>query len=245
MRTWEECKREWEAELERMRNSNDEYSQKVVPLLEIGLEPFCFPPIGINLSSSEYKGFIQLGRDLKQIHGWCWSGKDIHERVRLNTKMPTSDNPTGTGNPPGVKVPRKGFYKVLEVNNDKTIYCYYNYKDFDCFVEETIIIIDARKLYNLHSIGPKQHNIHAGDIIWVKKDPALVEQNYKGKYSNSYKIEWDFKVHEWNPYNHDDRPCGITFEEAEKESWDVMTGGMCGDYPGELEEDIYYDSLGH
>ena len=51
--------------------------------------------------------------------------------------------------------------------------------------------------------------------------------------------------YEWNPYNHDDRPCGITFEEAEKESWDVMTGGMCGDYPGELEEDIYYDSLGH
>ena len=244
MRTWEECKKEWELKLDSFHNSNDEYSQKIVPFLEMGLKPSSFPPIGIRLSVEEYKIFLQQGHNLMQIHGWCWSGKDIHEAVRINTKLQTKDNPTGTFNPSGTKVPRKGFYKVMEMHDDKTLCCYYNYKDYDVFVEE-IVLIDGRKLYNSHSIGPKQHNVQVGDVIWVKKDPTLIEQMYKGKYSNAYKIEWDFKVHNWNSQFYDDRPCGMTYEEAERETWDVMTGGMCGEYPGESEEDMFYESLGY
>lgn len=148
---------------------------------------------GIHLTIDEYNIFKKENRNIEQIHGWCNSGKYIHEMERLCSHLPSSDNPSGVGNNIGLKTPRKGFYRVIDVLDDKecTLVCYYNYHDPDEFVEEEVEI-SSRPLYNKSSIGPKDHLLKVGDILHVKEDVQLVEAKYDGKVYTAYKIVWDY-----------------------------------------------------
>ena len=173
IRTWDECLKEW------AENKLDSRIKNM---------------FGIHLTIEEYNIFKKEKRNIEQIHGWCNSGKYIHEMERLCSHLPSSDNPSGVGNNIGLKTPRKGFYRVIDVLDDKecTLVCYYNYHDPDEFVEEEVEI-SSRPLYNKASIGPKDHLLRVGDLLHVKEDVQLVEAKYDGKVYTTYKIVWDYK----------------------------------------------------
>lgn len=191
MRDWEEYKHIWVNELERLRNSEDPLNKKIYTFIEQSMEVNCVPPIGIELSVAEYSRLRKAGYDLKEIHGWCYSGKDMHERVRLISYIEES----GRTKKIGVTTPRKGFYYVRGVNKkDAVLSCYYNYQNHDEFLSETVEI-SRGPFYNYVSIGPKQQSIGVGDIIEVKTDPILVEYSKNGNNLNAYKIEWTLTKH--------------------------------------------------
>lgn len=172
IRSWEECLKEWE------ENKLD-YRVKNM--------------FGIHLTIDEYNIFKKEKRNIEQIHGWCNSGNYIHEMERLCSHLPTKDNPSGVGNNIGLKTPRKGFYRIINVldDNERTLVCYYNYHDPNEFVEENVEI-SSRPLYNKVSIGPKDHMLRVGDILHVKEDVQLVESKYNGELYTAYKIVWDY-----------------------------------------------------
>ena len=173
IRSWEECLKEWD------ENKLD-YRVKSM--------------FGIHLTIDEYNIFKKENRNIEQIHGWCNSGKYIHEMERLCSHLPSSDNPSGVGNNIGLKTPRKGFYRIIDVLDDKerTLVCYYNYQDSDEFVEEEVEI-SSKPLYNKASIGPKGHLLRVDDILHVKEDVQLVDEKYDGEVYTAYKIVWEYE----------------------------------------------------
>ncbi len=173
IRSWEECLKEWD------ENKLD-YRVKSM--------------FGIHLTIDEYNIFKKENRNIEQIHGWCNSGKYIHEMERLCSHLPSSDNPSGVGNNIGLKTPRKGFYRIIDVLDDKerTLVCYYNYHDSDEFVEEEVEI-SSKPLYNKASIGPKEHLLKVGDILHIKEDVQLVDEKYNGEFYTAYKIVWEYE----------------------------------------------------
>lgn len=166
MKTWDEYKQMWAEEVERLRNSEDGIDKLCYKYLEEGLIMSRIPPVGVELSIAEYKGLKEAGYKLNEIHGWCWSGREMHDRVR----------PANVG----VKTPRKGFYYVRQIVPDQSILiCYYNYKDCRDFLEESVEISKA-PFYNVVSIKPKIQNIGVGDIIEVRSDPKLIMHSRNG-----------------------------------------------------------------
>ena len=181
MKDWEEYKRMWADEVERLRNSEDEIDKLCYKYLEEGLIMSRIPPVGVELSIVEYKELKDAGYNLNEIHGWCYSGRAIHERVRPYDV--------------GLNTPRKGFYFVRQIIRDKSIFvCYYNYKDCKEFLEETVEISKI-PFYNYVSTGPVKQQIGVGDIIEVSDQPILKEYSENGHNKNSYKIVWSLKKH--------------------------------------------------
>lgn len=188
-RSWEECVAEWE-KCKQCFKSN----KAIYDMIEVGSVPASFPPIGVCLTIAEYNQFKREKRDLQKIQGWCYSGKSFHAAVRLFSHLPNNLNTTGVGNMIGLKTPRRGFYRIIDVLDDKerTLVCYYNYHDSEEFVEEEVEI-SSRPLYNKSSIGPKDHLLKVGDILHVKEDVKLVEAKYDGEVYTTYKIVWDYE----------------------------------------------------
>ena len=179
-RTWEECLQDWSDYLNRIRDSSNPLNKSILSSIENGLEPSVFPPVGICLTVDEYNYFFFFLRDIKEIYGWCESGKKIHDCVRLSTKY---------GQRIGPDTPRKGFYKVVDVNSDE-VKCLYNYRRYTTFYDE-IITIKLHPFYNNVSEGPKAVQLMVDDIIEVK-DVLLVDSVYDGKRDKAYKVIWDF-----------------------------------------------------
>lgn len=178
-RTWATCLQDWENYKEKLRNSADPLVRKIFyEPINKGIK---WPMIGICLSIEEYQRFVAEGRRIEDIMGYCESGKQTHEDVRLakNVGMSTI----------GLTTPRNGFYKVVAVSGDD-ITCYYNHDRGDAFLDETVEI-SSKPLYNKASVGPKAYRIKAGDIIKVE-DVDLVELTYNGNPYSTYKIIWDF-----------------------------------------------------
>ena len=122
MKDWEEYKRMWADEVERLRNSEDEIDKLCYKYLEEGLIMSRIPPVGVELSIVEYKELKDAGYNLNEIHGWCWSGREMHNRVRP-AKV-------------GLKAPRKGFYQVRQIVPDEhMLICYYNYKNYNFCID--------------------------------------------------------------------------------------------------------------
>lgn len=181
MKAWEEYKRMWTDEVERLRNSEDELDKLVYKYLEEGLLMSRIPPVGVELSIAEYKELKEAGYNINEFHGWCWSGREMHERIR----------PANLG----LQTPRKGFYFVRQIVADKSILiCYYNYKNCSDFLDETVEISRV-PFYNAVSIKPKVQNIGVGDIIEVKCAPELILHSENGKNLNAYRIEWNLIKH--------------------------------------------------
>lgn len=189
IRVWEECVAEWEKCKQGFKSNKAIYD-----MIEAGSVPASFPPIGVCLTTAEYNQFKSEKRDLQKIQGWCYSGKNFHATVRLFSHFPNGNDSTGVGNMIGLKTPRKGFYRVIDVldDNERTLVCYYNYHDSDEFVEEEVEI-SSKPLYNKASIGPKDHLLRVGDILHVKEDVQLVEAKYEGEIYTAYKIVWDYE----------------------------------------------------
>ena len=82
MKTWEDYKQSWSNEIERLRYSENQLDKMKYAYIEQGLDMSCIPPVGIELPITEYRQLKEDGYDLHEIHGWCYSGKDMHERVR-------------------------------------------------------------------------------------------------------------------------------------------------------------------
>ena len=162
-------------------------------MIEAGSVPAAFPPIGVCLTIAEYNQFKSEKRDLQKIQGWCYSGKSYHATVRLFSHFPNGNDSTGVGNMIGLKTPRRGFYRIIDVLDDKerTLVCYYNYQNSDEFVDEEVEI-SSKPLYNKASIGPKEHLLKVGDILHIKEDVQLVEEKYDGEVYTAYKIVWDY-----------------------------------------------------
>ena len=191
MKKWEEYKHLWSEEVIRLRYSENRLDKMKYSFLEEGLEMSCIPPVGIELSVMEYRQLKETGYNLHEIHGWCYSGKDMHERVRLTSRIVESGRTKNIG----MTTPRKGYYYVRKVCKENAIFlCYYNYQRSDEFIEETVEISKI-PFYNFVSIGPKKQSIGVGDIIEVKTDPVLVEYSKNGHSLNSYKIEWNLIKH--------------------------------------------------
>lgn len=242
MRTWEDCKREWKRKLERLRASNNEMDRKYAQLLEEGNEPLCFPPIGIELSLNEYHLFDLQSQDIKEIHGWLPFGRDIHERVRSVFRLPNIEDPNRLG--PKIKetTPRKGYYWVLGLSetNQNILVCRYNaFGDKEFGFEN--VEINKIPLFSKYADKP-QRRIKEGDIIQVKEHPTLLVVDKEGKKVGAYKIVWDYKGYR-NPNIESSN--GETYEDACRESFLVLTGGLCDNYSSELDEDVVYESLGY
>ena len=181
MKKWEEYKQLWSDEVIRLRNSENRLDKMKYAYIEQGLEMSCIPPMGIELSVIEYSHLKEAGYNLHEIHGWCYSGKDMHERARPYNV--------------GTTTPRKGFYFVRLINKeDARLLCYYNFKSRNEFLEETVEISKI-PFYNFVSIGSKKQSIGVGDIIEVKANPVLVECSKNDHSLNSYKIEWNLIKH--------------------------------------------------
>lgn len=188
-RSWEDCEQLWREKYAEYAKQETEFAKLIFPLLERNLEPSKMPPIGICLTAEEYVRFKAEGRDFKRIHAWCWSGHDIHERMRLHL------NPVNIQHEycVGVKTPRKGLYKVIE-KHDAMLRCYYlgkevrnDQNELD-FLEETVEI-NSSPLFNYNSIGPKDYSIEVGDIIRVDDNRLVSSPRFNSK---TYAITWSF-----------------------------------------------------
>jgi len=189
-RSWEDCERLWQEKYSEYAKQETEFAKIIFPLLECNHEPSTMPPIGICLSSEEYIRFKEEGRDFKKIHAWCWSGHEMHERMRLHLNSPINlQNEYCVG----LKTPRKGIYKVVE-KNDVMLRCYYLGKDvrnekneLDFLAE--IVEINSNPLFNYNSVGPKDYSIEVGDIIRVDDNKLVSSPRFNSK---TYAITWSF-----------------------------------------------------
>jgi hypothetical protein len=174
-RTWAECQRAWESLKESLRNS-DQINQMIYNSI---CEGHRWPLVGVCLSIEEYERFTREGRNLKEIGGYCESGMQTHEDVRLFKNVGMHEL--------GLTTPRKGYYKVVRINGE-TMTCYYNHDRGDAFLPEEVEI-NKKPLFNRASVGPKHTEIRVGDVIRVE-DTTLVEQSYNGSTYTSYKVVW-------------------------------------------------------
>lgn len=188
-RSWEECEQLWRQEYDRLAKQETEAASIIYKMLSQGSVPSSMPPIGICLTAEEYKRFKAEGRDFKRIHAWCWSGREMHNMVRLNLNTP---HMLKTGeNLLGLQTPRKGIYKVVGIN-ENILQCYYladevlNAEGELDFLDE-IVEINSRPLYNYYSSGPKGHELKIGDIIRVLDNQLKKLHLSEGK---TYAITW-------------------------------------------------------
>ena len=187
-RSWDELKSLWQGVYHSIEGGETELDRKYFELLKNGLSPTCMPPVGVCLSSDEYKYYKASGYDLRSIHAWCWSGKDIHEEMRLHFDKIV-----------GALTPRVGYYKVVgadikEGEKPARLYCYYIAKDIRNkgneldFVDE-VVEINPSPLYNYYSHGQKNAEIKEGDIIKVLYNGIRDLHRTEGK---AYVIYWEF-----------------------------------------------------
>lgn len=178
MRTWEELEQLW-------FNMYREYEKQE------GQVPSVMPPFGVCLTTKEYAHYKSEGRNLRKIHAWCWSGREMHATMRMHLNTPSMAK---IGEPiVGPLTPRIGIYKVVRMDSD-SLYCYYLGKDIRDvdnnldFLEE-IVEINPSPLYNYYSKGPKDYDIVTGDIIIVSDNQLKQLHLSEGK---TYSITWRF-----------------------------------------------------
>lgn len=188
IRSWDELKNIWQGIYHSLEGGETERVKENFELLRNGFSSTTMPPIGVCLSTNEYRFYKAEGYDLQSINAWCWSGKDIHKIMRLHL-----DKVVGT------LTPRVGYYKVVrtdakEGEKPARLYCYYIVKpilrgseELD-FLEE-IVEINPSPLYNYHSYGPKNAEIKEGDIIKVLSNDLRDLHRTEGK---TYVIHWEF-----------------------------------------------------
>jgi hypothetical protein len=188
IRSWDELKNIWQCIYHSLEGGETERVKENFELLRNGFSSTTMPPIGVCLSTNEYRFYKAEGYDLQSINAWCWSGKDIHKIMRLHL-----DKVVGT------LTPRVGYYKVVrtdakEGEKPAKLYCYYIVKpilkgseELD-FLEE-IVEINPSPLYNYHSYGPKNAEIKEGDIIKVLSNDIRDLHRTEGK---TYVIHWEF-----------------------------------------------------
>lgn len=188
IRSWDELKNIWQGIYHSLEGGETERVKENFELLRNGFSSTTMPPIGVCLSTNEYRFYKAEGYDLQSINAWCWSGKDIHKIMRLHL-----DKVVGT------LTPRVGYYKVVgtdakEGEKPARLYCYYIVKpilkgseELD-FLEE-IVEINPSPLYNYYSYGPKNAEIKEGDIIKVLSNDIRDLHRTEGK---TYVIHWEF-----------------------------------------------------
>ena len=171
-------------------------------------------PNGIELTPSEYRYFREHGFDLDRIAGWCMSGRDAHEFMRLIAPAPgysadaSEEDWSGEIIDLGMLAPRAGFYKVVKIDDVKAD-CYYTRSRTLDFLDE-IVTINLEPLYNKRSSrGPKDWKIKEGDIINVMRTsvkryffPEHLEEAKELTYA--YRVEWRIIIDEIVPYTYNE-----------------------------------------
>lgn len=156
-RTWEECVEEWNALKRFYITSENPKHSMIRSSLENGSIPFKIPPFGIKLSAFEYSKFKNERRDLREIEGWCASGRNIYNHLVTDSKLKKELSSNA-------KIPRRGFYKLVQIVNpytsNCTLLCYFNFENSDEFVEE-IIEIEGKRIDLM--------NLQIGKIFQVSK----------------------------------------------------------------------------
>lgn len=191
VRSWDELEQLWLDMYHKYEKKETEYDEVVYNMLSQGLIPSAMPPIGVCLTTEEYALYKSERQDFKKIHAWCWSGRDMHETMRVYLNTPSM---TKIGEPiVGLLTPRKGIYKVIRMDSS-SLYCYYLGKDirdednnYD-FLED-IVEINPSPLFNYYSKGPKEYDIATGDIIIVTDNQLKKLHQSEGK---TYSITWMF-----------------------------------------------------
>lgn len=156
-RTWEECVEEWNALKRFYITSENPNHSRIRRLLEDGYIPQQMLPFGIKLSAFEYSKFKNEKRDLREIEGWCASGRNIYNHLVTDSKLKKELSSNA-------KIPRRGFYKLVQIVNpytpNCTLLCYFNFENSDEFVEE-IIEIEGKRIDLM--------NLQIGKIFQVSK----------------------------------------------------------------------------
>jgi hypothetical protein len=177
-RTWEQCLQAWVSYKENLRTQGNAGAH----IYEQICKGIRWPMIGVCLSVKEYQRFTREGHNLDQIMGYCESGSQIHDHVRMYKN-------TGIEHTLGLSTPRKGFYAVIGINGGDLI-CYYNHDQGDDFLPEEVVI-NRSPLFNKASQGPTYDDIKVGDIIQVD-DTKLVERTWNGSSYTTYSVTWRF-----------------------------------------------------
>lgn len=195
IRSWEDLEELWLDMYHKYEKQETEYDGIVFKMLSQGQVPAAMPPIGVCLTAEEYARYKSEGQDFNKIHAWCWSGRDMHETMRLHLNTPNWV--TYGENIVGVTTPRQGIYKIvrIESNNEEIptkLFCYYIGKEVKNenneldFLEE-IVEVSASPLYNYYSDGPKSTILNVGDVIAIQKNRLQKLHRSSG---STYAITW-------------------------------------------------------
>lgn len=208
--------------------------------LPAGCVPFTMPPAGVELPIDIYNAFILYGVKIPD-NLWSYSGRRMHNHIRMFYYEKI-----------GTLTPRKGCYYIVDCTNQEKTLAYYTY-NLDLHSDDLysvpiseifsleLVCVNLKPLFNFVSESvDKKRKIENGEFICVE-DVSVVENEYKGKVYNSYKVKWYIDEPRCDEMYRDS---GYTREEAEEASWYALTGGQRGDYPGEFGADDMYDKLG-
>lgn len=206
IRTFEECQDQWNRilaeKIREYKNSDDPQLQLIASeFLEKGFVVHTWPPMGFEFSIDEYSQYIEDAK--KILHGWCRTGRKIHEYYQHKSALFA-----------GYYNPREGYYKIIKapyrdsaLENDfasatnykraqfrdsnlistESIFCdcYYNCLDGDDFMEESVII-RLNPLFNTCS-HCKNGRVTAMDL----KEGQVIHIFEVTLDSGRYRIEWE------------------------------------------------------
>ncbi len=206
IRTWEECKEQWQSFLTRKiqeyEKSDKPVDRSLAEIYRMGQVPLSFPPAGLELTADEFLQYQKENRNIEEIQGWCRTGKDIHSYFKTKASSKAGEYNPREGYYKIVKAPYKdaqleakvfqatSYNRALNGHYNTTLTCtfcdcYYNCLDGETFIEEPVTI-RLNPLYNRDSYsynGPRIVNeLREGQIIHIIR-VTLIDK--------SYEIEWE------------------------------------------------------
>ena len=111
IRTWEECKEQWQSlltkKIQEYEQSSRPVDRSLAELYRTGQVPLSFSPAGLELTADEFLQYQKENRNIDEIHGWCRTGKAIHSSYKTKANFRS-----------GEYNPREGYYKIVK---EKTI----------------------------------------------------------------------------------------------------------------------------
>lgn len=206
IRTWEECKEQWQSMLQdkirQCEQSDKPWARSEADIYRMGQVPYSFPPVGLELSIDEYLQFQKEHRRIDEIHGWCRTGKAIHDYYKTKANWEA-----------GKYNPREGFYKIVRapfsdlwlddsfksaidyeqalkgeegyINSANSFCdCYYNCMDGEAFLEEPVTI-RINPLFNKNS----RFNGTMSDLtLTIGQIVHIIKISLVGKH---YEVSWE------------------------------------------------------
>ena len=144
-----------------------------------------FPPNGMEMPIEVFRDCLSKDSNYRlPMFTWCAAGKDIHDLAR------------GVFGDIGLLIPRKGYYKIIGVEENQegaiTYLAFYNYREplFAEF-ESQIVRISKKPFYNKSSVSPtKNCEILIGDIVHVFQQTKLIDRFYNDEPYKTYSVTW-------------------------------------------------------